>query len=487
VPKRITHTHKKQHSKRYSISSKVAYPSRQATSFAPGKDVKPKKVAPWQSNKLFSRSSFNTVFLRQASFPRCGGLLAGMGVFLLLLFGAYATSTLALAKAHQLTAIQQFDLARQNVQLAQRIFPIISYQNELRKIERLSHSHQAYEAGLKTQGEQRFTESITDFATVIPDDRDFINAQSHRVSIAQLIGSQNSPAAQDLTQAKEQIVAQNHAAALSFLALIPSPSIYYTEANQLIDSIRRSTVATSPLNEIGPALTNTGLPTSTTHGLQLHIPILMYHYISTPPNIHDPIRVDLSVTPDMFESQLRYLISHKYHTITLDQAYAAIQGNGLLPPNPVVLTFDDGYRDFYEQAFPLLKKYQLKASVYIVTNFTNNPAYVTWDMIRQMSDSGLIEIASHALDHPDLRTKNSVDLAVELQHSKQLLEEHTGKVVDSFCYPYGAYDARVLEAVHSAGYIGATTTLPGSWHSASDLLTLTRVRIKNAPMSGYLR
>src|SRR5262245_20632003 len=114
--------------------------------------------------------------------------------------------------------------------------------------------------------------------------------------------------------------------------------------------------------------------TSTVFTPSLHVPILMYHYISANPRAPaDPLRTRLSVPPAQFAQQLAYLHRAGYTTITLDDLVDALHLHATLPSKPVILTFDDGYQDFYTNAYPLLRRYRDKATIYIITRNVGTP------------------------------------------------------------------------------------------------------------------
>ena len=134
----------------------------------------------------------------------------------------------------------------------------------------------------------------------------------------------------------------------------------------------------------------------------------MYHYISVPPTGADAIRLDLSVTPQRFESHLKHLRDVGYHVITLDDMLYYLTQGRPLPEKPVILTFDDGYEDNYRDAFPLLEKYGAVGHFFLITDFINQerPGYMTWSQIEEMAAAGQ-RFGSHSRNHADLRRNDS--------------------------------------------------------------------------------
>lgn len=208
------------------------------------------------------------------------------------------------------------------------------------------------------------------------------------------------------------------------------------------------------------------------------VPILMYHYISTPPSANDKIRVGLSVPPEMFEAQIKLLADNGFTTITLFDLYSHLAAGRALPANPIVLTFDDGYLDNYQNALPILKKYGLTGTFFVLTGPADvkDPAYLSWDMIEEMSRAGL-DMQLHAKDHVDLRHRRYEDLIWQIIGGRQSIEAHTGKPVVFMAYPSGKYDDAVLKFLTKNNFWAAVTTESGRTHTLPDALTWTRVRV----------
>lgn len=208
------------------------------------------------------------------------------------------------------------------------------------------------------------------------------------------------------------------------------------------------------------------------------VPILMYHYISTPPVATDKIRVGLSVTPEMFEAQVKLLVDNGFTTISLFDLYSHLATGQALPDKPIVLTFDDGYVDNYEYAYPILKKYHSTGTFFVLTGpaDSKDPAYMSWEMIKEMSDAGL-DMQLHSKDHVDLRHRRYEDLVWHIIGGRQSIEGHTQKPVVFMAYPSGKYDSTVMKFLADNNFWGAVTTESGRSHSLNDALKWTRVRV----------
>ncbi len=198
--------------------------------------------------------------------------------------------------------------------------------------------------------------------------------------------------------------------------------------------------------------------------------VLNYHKI-------DNMNISLSVLPEDFDEQMKYLYEHGYHTITPDELYDSLEGTGTLPDNPVLITFDDGYRDNYDNAYPILQKYGFKATVFVVTSFLGKyPNYMTWDQAREMDANG-ISIESHTVDHKSMTDLTDDQLRTELVNSKKKAEQELGHPVDYMAYPTGTYNLHIAQLVKEAGYKAAFTIKYGNVDKASNIYALERVPV----------
>jgi peptidoglycan/xylan/chitin deacetylase (PgdA/CDA1 family) len=209
------------------------------------------------------------------------------------------------------------------------------------------------------------------------------------------------------------------------------------------------------------------------------VPILMYHYVSELPPDADRYRLDLTVLPKDFEAQLQYLADAGYDTITLTDLYLHLTQGYPLPERPIILTFDDGYRDAYEVVFPRLLDYGFTATFFVLAT----PAhfewedYITWDQMSEMSQAGM-EIQAHGRDHVDLRGASYEYLVYQVLGIQEAIAYHVGQPSRFFCYPSGRYDDDVIAVLESAGYWGAVTTEWGITHTREDMFLMPRIRVR---------
>lgn len=211
----------------------------------------------------------------------------------------------------------------------------------------------------------------------------------------------------------------------------------------------------------------------------LDVPILMYHYVEDVTDMRDTLRQSMATRPVFFEAQLAYLKNDGYTSITPSDLKDALAGKGRIPEKSVILTFDDGYRDFYTDAFPILKKYNMKSINYIIVNHIGRSGNLTEEMIREMLSSGLVEIGCHTLDHDYLPKDPPAKAQKQIVDCKKQLEERFGVSVKSFAYPGGYYNGEIINMVKEAGFETAVDTIAGVMHSLSDIYTLKRLRTGN--------
>jgi len=206
------------------------------------------------------------------------------------------------------------------------------------------------------------------------------------------------------------------------------------------------------------------------------VPILEYHVIGDPP-AGAPFP-ELYVGRSAFAAQLRWLRAHGYHAVSLRRAYDYWRRGLALPPRPVVLSFDDGYRGQFVNAAPLLRRYHWPGVLNLaVQNVLDRK--LTLPELRTMVRTGW-EIDAHTLTHPDLTTLDSAELRRQVAGSRQWIRRRLGVPVAFFCYPSGRYDSAVIAAVRAAGFLGATTENQGPAGPRNGMFTLDRVRLNRS-------
>lgn len=213
------------------------------------------------------------------------------------------------------------------------------------------------------------------------------------------------------------------------------------------------------------------------------VPILMYHHVMPVDQAKAILATKLNVPPDIFRQQMDFLIGKGYQIIGLDEMMAGLR-NGTLPVKPVVLTFDDAYRDFYDIVFPILREKNLKATVFVITQFVGGERYVTWDQLKQLGDSGLVLVGDHSLNHLYLSKLSSEELRNQIVSSKDILEQRLGKAVKYFAYPYGSV-GQSKTVLSEVGFNGAVLTTYSSPQCAGLSYDLSRIRIGAATLANW--
>ncbi len=210
----------------------------------------------------------------------------------------------------------------------------------------------------------------------------------------------------------------------------------------------------------------------------LDVPILMYHYISTPPSGADAVRRDLSVPPDILAQHLAFLRERGYTSISLTDLVLALQIGQPLPDKPIVLTFDDGYRDAYEKAFPLLQAYGFTGTFFLLTDPIDqgDPAYLSWDQVIEMETAGMA-MEAHGHTHDDLQGRSRDYLIWQMLGAKEAIEARTHKPVRFYCYPSGSYDALAVSILHELDYWAAVTIQHGREQCSDRPYELVRLRV----------
>ncbi|MBV8084413.1 MAG: polysaccharide deacetylase family protein [Chloroflexi bacterium] len=216
------------------------------------------------------------------------------------------------------------------------------------------------------------------------------------------------------------------------------------------------------------------------------VPILMYHYIrDVPVNSPDKLGYGLSVAPKLFDQQLSWLASNGYSSISMGQLADHIAGGAALPPKPVVLTFDDGYSDFYTAALPILQRYHFTATAYLVVDFLGKPGYLSWQQAQALEQASM-EVGDHTLDHVDLAIQLLPQAQRQIGDSRTMLQQRLGVPISTFAYPSGRYNDSVVKIVGSNGFRSAVTTDPGDRYTPAKLLTLPRVRVSGGESAAAL-
>lgn len=245
-------------------------------------------------------------------------------------------------------------------------------------------------------------------------------------------------------------------------------------------SSTRTSVARLVEPPLGYLLRVRGEPRLASSDMMVRVPVLMYHRIRPMKASFTSKDRTFTTTPEMFEAQMIGLKDAGYTTITPRELEDALTGRVVLPEKPVLITFDDGYREHYTKVFPILKRLNLKATYFIISESHTSPAHMTNAMIQEVDKSGLITIASHTRRHIFLARASVASRSSEIAGSKKDLEDLLGHEVKDFAYPFGSWSQTVADDVKKAGYQLGFGIRLGSIHGESSRYQLRRIRVLNS-------
>jgi len=217
--------------------------------------------------------------------------------------------------------------------------------------------------------------------------------------------------------------------------------------------------------------------------------VLCYHVVGSPDD------GELSITREAFRQQMQYLATTGYTVIPLAEVASYLEGRQKkLPANAVVITVDDGYRSTYSEIFPVVKQHGFPFTAFIYPKWVGQSSNaLTWDQVKEMADDN-VDIQSHTLSHAYLTRRRGGYagaypnwVRLELEESKRIIEQQTGRPVRFLAYPYGDYDSQVAAYASQSGYDAALTCDFGSVKKGSNLFRMKRVVIRKDTSFGEFR
>ena len=214
------------------------------------------------------------------------------------------------------------------------------------------------------------------------------------------------------------------------------------------------------------------------------VPVLNYN------RVNDVDVNEFTLTVEQFDAQMKYLVDEGYTVISPDELLDAWEGKGTLPKKPVIITFDDGHIDAYKNVYPILQKYNVKATFFIVTDNVNlYPDYLTWQQAREMQASGYADIESHTLSFKDVTTIVSHDkLWDQIYGSKQAIEWYLKKPAKFLAYPNGKYTVESEDMCKEVGYRATFINSYGLNHKDDkDRYVMQRIPVQGANSHTLLR
>ena len=220
------------------------------------------------------------------------------------------------------------------------------------------------------------------------------------------------------------------------------------------------------------------------YGPCVNLPVLFYHHIQNMDVATAAGQQNLTVGTGTFISQMQYLHDHGYITVATNSLTDFFDKGIPVPHGAVILTFDDGYEDFYVNVLPILRQFGFRAVMALPTGLVGNPGYLTWDELSQAASSN-VEIINHTWSHAALGGNSASNVEKEVMTADTQLTSRGYNQNKAFVYPYGSYDNYAVGFLQSHGYTMAFTTESGSTLCKQQRYALPRIRIGNANLSAY--
>ena len=212
-------------------------------------------------------------------------------------------------------------------------------------------------------------------------------------------------------------------------------------------------------------------------------PVIFYHHIQDLVTSKKKGQTALSTTPEFLKAHLSYIQKSGYNIVTPNDLADFFNSGKQLPSKSIILSFDDGYEDFYTVAYPILKEFNVHATLFLPTGLVGNNDYLNWDQVTEMANSGLVYIANHTWSHHPMSDLKTADSEIGTAH-KQLADRSLNSA-KSFAYPYGTYNYAAEVKLSNLGYSSAFTTQYGKTLCKQKRFALPRIRVGNGALSAY--
>ncbi len=282
---------------------------------------------------------------------------------------------------------------------------------------------------------------------------------------------------------QQKLLLQNSHLAVFIGFLVFVGVVFYLGRSVVQKDPAKNTVSPTPLATPTPTprpLTFTEM--NTLYGPCVQLPVLMYHHIQTKEAAADNKQAALTVSTDFFRAHMQYLKDRNYNIASMADLVNFFDSGTAIPKHSVLLTFDDGYQDFYTDAFPVLQGFGFEATVFTSTGLINNPGYLTWDEILSMN--GVILFANHTWSHKNVGVADSI-MQYEISVADTQLSERGLNTPKVFAYPYGLDSIQAEKYLESLGYKMSFSTKPGNILCKGKRFDLPRVRVGGSPLSSY--
>jgi peptidoglycan/xylan/chitin deacetylase (PgdA/CDA1 family) len=245
------------------------------------------------------------------------------------------------------------------------------------------------------------------------------------------------------------------------------------------------TLTPTPSSTPTPTSTPTPSPTPTPSGFCLHVPVVLYHHIKPLADAAAAGQKSLDVDPSYFDGQMKYLSEQGYTSLKAEDLVNALINHTGVPAKPIIITFDDGYDDINQYAYPIARKYNMTINLMIITGLMDNPGYLSWNQLKEMVNSGTVRAYDHTWSHYPLVNGDEGKITMEINTAQQQLDDHLGTTPKVITYPNGSVDGRVISIAKNNGFIAGFSTVGGSTQCDSFIMTLHRFRIGNSTMAYY--
>jgi peptidoglycan/xylan/chitin deacetylase (PgdA/CDA1 family) len=274
---------------------------------------------------------------------------------------------------------------------------------------------------------------------------------------------------------------------VAILILIISVFIFINKKNPSMVKVASPAPSAIPIATPSPTATPTPKPLTlaemnSLYGPCVNLPTLMYHHVQSKENAVAKKQTGLTVDTDIFKNQMQYLSDRGYKTVTMSELIGFFDSGAGIPKKSVLLTFDDGYHDFYTDAYPILSNFGFSSTMFVPTGLVENPDYLTWNEISGMTTSVLF--ANHTWSHKSVVTQEGV-MEKEILTADTQLGDRGLNIPKTFAYPYGPDSLSAENYLQKLGYKLAFTTKPGSILCKAKRLDLPRIRVGNLPMASY--
>jgi peptidoglycan/xylan/chitin deacetylase (PgdA/CDA1 family) len=245
--------------------------------------------------------------------------------------------------------------------------------------------------------------------------------------------------------------------------------------NQPAASATIQPTSTRLFTPLATAIQATPTPTLVAIGVdeKVTVPILLYHHVAE----KNEEEIRYTITIEQFKLQMETLKKLGYTSIPMSQLVQVINEGGYLPARPVVITFDDGDEDVYQNAFPIMRDLGMTGIIYLVGNRMDAEGFINVEEMRTLAQAGW-EAGSHSATHVNLL--NNVMLSKEMYEARSKLSDTLGLPVESFAYPFGGADEFIMRKAKTYGYRSAVGLGKGYIHSKEDLFFLSRLEVQRS-------